>query len=126
MREMVCIVCPRGCRLSVGDGPDWPVTGNACARGEAYGRGEVRNPVRTVTATCAIDFGDVGSTGPSRIDLPRRVPVRTIGGVPKDRVGELAGVLHRMKVPLPIRAGDVIIDNWENTGVAVVATRDIG
>jgi len=119
--EMVCIVCPRGCVLSVSDGPEWGVTGNGCARGAVYGRSEAEAPVRTVTATCAAIAGP-GGFG----ENPRRVPVKTTAGVPKARVAELARTLLATGVRLPVRAGDTIIEDWEGTGVAVVATRDVG
>lgn len=124
MTERVCIVCPRGCRLAIGEGPDYKVTGNACARGAVYGRNEAECPVRTVTATCRAVIREGYS--PEGKELPRRVPVRTTGGIPKDRVQELAKELHRLEVTLPVRSGDVIVFDWEHTGVAVTATRDIG
>ena len=33
MRELICIVCPQGCRLRVEEKQDYRVTGNRCARG---------------------------------------------------------------------------------------------
>ncbi len=124
MKELVCIVCPRGCRLSVGEGPEFPVSGNGCDRGRVYGRSEAVAPTRIVTATCAAGFPGEGSM--PRGDFPRRVPVRTVGGVPKDRVRELAAYLSGLTVPLPVRAGDCIVPDWDGTGIVVVATRDIG
>ncbi|ULQ59384.1 hypothetical protein K7I13_13005 [Brucepastera parasyntrophica] len=44
MTEMICILCPRGCHLSVGDAPGFQVTGNFCPRGAAYGREEMESP----------------------------------------------------------------------------------
>ena len=37
MKELICIVCPRGCRLTVDENNDYAVTGNSCKRGEVYG-----------------------------------------------------------------------------------------
>ena len=34
MKKLVCIVCPRGCRLTVEEGEEIRVSGNACPRGE--------------------------------------------------------------------------------------------
>ena len=40
MKELVCIVCPNGCRLQVDDEHGYTVTGNRCPRGAAYGKTE--------------------------------------------------------------------------------------
>jgi CxxC motif-containing protein len=55
-KEFVCINCPRGCMLTV-DTETLEVKGNSCPRGEAYGKAEVTNPVRTVTSTVKIVGG---------------------------------------------------------------------
>ena len=36
VKELICIVCPRGCHLTV-DTELEKVTGNTCKRGEIYG-----------------------------------------------------------------------------------------
>lgn len=131
MKTMICIVCPRGCRLEVGDAPDFPVTGNGCERGVRYARDEMTFPMRTVTATvrcepeqCATE--SVERVGDVRDYVPRRVPVRTAGRIPKGLAVELARELSLMTVTLPVRAGDVLVKDWNKTGVAIIVTRDIG
>ena len=44
MRELICIMCPKGCRLTVDD--DLNVSGNSCVRGVTYGKQEVTDPRR--------------------------------------------------------------------------------
>ena len=107
MSVMVCLVCPRGCRLSVGDAPGFEVTGNACPRGASYGRSESTDPRRTVTATCGVAGN--GATGMQRAAGIRRVPVKTSAPIPKDRARELAAFIQRMRVNLPSRAGVSIV-----------------
>jgi CxxC motif-containing protein len=126
MKTMICIVCPRGCRLEVGDAPDFPVTGNGCERGVRYARDEMTFPTRTVTATirCISESGE--REGDMRDYVPRRVPVRTAGRIPKGLAVELARELSLMTVTLPVRAGDVLVKDWNKTGVAIIVTRDIG
>lgn len=133
MRELVCIVCPRGCHLSVGDPPGCPVSGNACPRGSVYGKNEVLDPKRVVTATCparriagsgAVSAGEDGAFRPVR-DGPRRVPVRTTSAIPRALVMELVAELARLPVPLPVRAGTVVLENWRDTGASVIVTRDL-
>ena len=120
MTEMICIVCPRGCHLSVGDAPDFQVSGNNCPRGDRYAREELVAPKRTVTATCP-----VARIPEANLSKPRRVPVRTTGSVPREKIGELVSLLLRTEVTLPVHAGDVVIDNWENSGVSVIVTRTL-
>lgn len=47
-KEMICIVCPVGCHISV-DTDTLEVTGNTCPRGEKYGKEELTNPKRVIT-----------------------------------------------------------------------------
>ena len=54
MKELVCIVCPNGCRLQVDDEHGYTVTGNRCPRGAAYGKTECTHPTRVLTSTVAI------------------------------------------------------------------------
>ena len=84
-RELVCITCPMGCRLTVSGtvdaaapGEALVVTGNRCPRGAVYAREELLNPHRTVTATCA----GVDASG-RRV----RIPVRTDAPYPRERIG---------------------------------------
>ena len=37
MKELICIVCPRGCHLKVEEGEELSVRGNGCLRGVEYG-----------------------------------------------------------------------------------------
>lgn len=49
--EKTCIICPVGCTLNIKkNGDEIVVTGNSCPRGIAYGKSEVTNPKRVVTA----------------------------------------------------------------------------
>ena len=49
-RKLTCIICPRGCQLTVsGEADNLTVTGHACPRGQVYGINEVSNPVRTIS-----------------------------------------------------------------------------
>ena len=38
MTSIICITCPKGCRLSVDEENGYKVTGNGCPRGEIYGK----------------------------------------------------------------------------------------
>ena len=55
LREFTCIMCPQGCDISVElDGTTITgITGNKCAKGEAYVTQEIENPMRNIaTSAC--------------------------------------------------------------------------
>jgi CxxC motif-containing protein len=132
-RTLTCIVCPIGCALTVESAsadPDSPVTvsGNRCKRGAAYAQEEVRAPKRVVTATCGI--AAVGAAAEKALvtfsGVSRRVPVKTTGACPKERINELLADIYRTTVTLPVKSGDVVIADWRGTGIDVAAVRDLG
>lgn len=111
MKELICIVCPRGCHLQV-DEQDFSVTGNFCPRGAEYGSMELKNPMRTLTGTVKL----VNSS-------ERRCPVKTSGGIPKSKMIEAAAALNTIVATAPIKAGDVLAYDFQGTGVALIATK---
>ncbi len=114
MRELVCIVCPKGCRLHVDEENGYKVTGNSCPRGEAYGREECTNPTRVVTSTVAV----AGGAHP-------RCPVKTNRPVPKDRMFDVVRALDGLVIPAPVALGQVIVADVCGTGADIVATRGV-
>ncbi len=111
-RELVCIICPRGCTLKVDLGEDGilGVSGNSCPRGEKYAQDECCNPVRTVTSTVRCEDGSVAA-------------VKTDRPIPKDKVFECMRKINSVKACLPISIGDVIIEDV--FGSNVVATESV-
>lgn len=115
-RELTCIGCPLGCSLTVtvSGGGEPAVAGHTCRRGEAYGRSEVLDPRRTVTSTAAVAGGRLA-----------RVPVKTAGEIPKDRIWECMEIIRRLRVPAPVRLGDVLARDCAGTGVDLVAAKTV-
>ena len=114
MKELICIVCPNGCRLQVDEANDYQVTGNACPRGEEYGRTELLHPVRVLTGTVRLHGAAL-----------RRCPVKTEAPIPKEKLLAAAQALCGVDAAAPIRAGEVVLSDVCGTGVDVVATRSI-
>ncbi len=113
--DVICIVCPRGCRLKVTENEgEMAVTGNQCKRGQAYGIKEVTNPTRVITSTVKVNHG-----------VHRRMPVVTKGDIPKDMVFKVMKEINGVCLDTPIYVGDVVIENILNTGVNLVASRTI-
>ena len=50
----------------------------------------------------------------------------TLEWIPKEKVLEVARALHTAAVPAPVQAGQVVLADVCGTGVAVVATKNIG
>ena len=109
MKTVTCIVCPKGCTLSV-DAHKGEVTGNGCSRGKDYGIAEVTNPTRVLTSTVSI-----------RNALHPRLPVKTSQPIPKGKLLEAMALIDSIQVTAPVQIGDVIIPNFLNTGADLVA-----
>jgi len=122
MQNLTCIICPIGCFLTIEEksDSDLNITGNKCQRGAVYAKEEIRDPKRVVTATC-----EILEISETEVNIPRRIPVRTILPCPKDRINDLLADIYRLKIKLPIKAGDSVLTNWQETGINVVATRTI-
>lgn len=111
IRELTCIVCPRGCQLKVTldcDGKITEVYGNGCRRGLTYANDECTNPKRTVTSTIRLADGRV-------------LPVKTKDTVPKGKVFEVMAEINKVIGATDLALGDTVIENVAGTGVAVIA-----
>ena len=112
MKELICIMCPKGCRLTVDDNLN--VTGNGCIRGVTYGKQEVTDPRRYLTSTVKIVSNGY-----------KRLPVISSGDVPKDMVSEVIKFLDTVEVKAPVKVKDVVVENVLGLGVDIVATRTL-
>ena len=112
-KELICIVCPRGCHLKV-DVENKNVTGNTCKRGFEYGLNEVISPTRIVTSTVKVQNASQCV-----------VPVKTEKAIPKEKIFDIMKEINKVEIKTPIKIGQVIIENILGTGVNVVATKSI-
>ena len=115
-RNLTCIGCPLGCAITVtmDGGNVVSITGNTCKRGDVYARKEVTNPTRIVTSTVRVSGGN--------IDM---VSVKTKEDIPKGKIFECVKALKGIEVPAPVHIGDVILENVADTGVDIVATKNV-
>lgn len=115
LKEFTCIVCPVGCHLTITkENNEYEVSGNSCKRGEAYGKQEMIAPKRNISSTIRVTDGFLNL-----------VPVKTDSQIPKELIFEVMKEINKVKVKAPIKVGDILIENVSNTGVNIVATRDI-
>lgn len=112
MKELICIVCPRGCHLTIDENKK--VTGNSCPRGVQYAINEVTNPMRMLTSTVFI-----------KSKILKRLPVITSKEISKDLLFEVMGEINKVKVQAPIKMHQVLIKNVLNTGADIIATREV-
>ena len=114
-KELTCIVCPVGCKLTVEkQGDDYVVKGNVCKRGQAYAIEELTNPTRMLTSTVKV----VNSRH-------LRLPVHTSGPIPKDRIFDAMAVINKTAVKAPVKMGEAVIRNILDTGVDICSSRTI-
>lgn len=112
MKEMTCIVCPRGCHLVVDD--DLNVTGNFCPRGKAYAISELTHPVRMITSTVrVINRENVVAS------------VKTSEAIDKDKMFDVIDLINSLSVEAPCHVGDVLIHNVFGTNVDIIITKNI-
>ena len=112
-REMICIICPKGCALCADMGPEGiTVTGNTCPRGKEYAINECVNPVRTVTATVRVTNRN-----------HTMVSVKTSVPVPKEKMMDVVKALRNTGVEAPVHMGDVILRDI--CGSDILATKTV-
>ena len=115
IRNLICIRCPLGCPLEVAlSGSEvLSVTGNECPRGIDYAIVECTAPTRMVTTTVPVTGAEI-----------HRLPVRTRGDIPKDKIMACMQALRGISVKAPIHIGDIVLANIADTGVDIIATRN--
>lgn len=115
-RELTCIGCPLGCPLTVTieNGEVTAVAGNTCPRGDAYAHKEVTNPTRIVTSTVYVDGG-----------VSPMVSCKTASDIPKGKIFEVTKALKTVRAKAPVVIGDVLLANAADTGVDMIATKNV-
>lgn len=118
-KEYICIACPIGCHLKLtidagadSSAEDLTVSGNKCKRGEVYALEEYSEPKRVVTATCRLGLENL-----------ERLPVKSTKPILKDQINSLLKEIYSLKIDTPVKRGQIIIENYNNSGVDIVASR---
>lgn len=115
-QEIICTICPSGCHLHVNitGNSEISVVGNGCKRGINYGITEFTNPVRNVTTS-------IWTEGANSILLS----VKTTAPIPKSKIFPILHELKNVRVVAPVKIEQIIVSNICDTGINIVATRDI-
>ncbi len=115
MKEFTCIVCPRGCTLTVEENNgEYTVSGNSCKRGKDFAVSEMTCPMRTICSTVYTVFPGTPV-----------LPVRVSSDIPKDRIPDVMAAINDTLVEERIGRGKAVIKNVCGLGVDVIATSNI-
>jgi len=113
--EIICVACPKGCRLEVRREQGEILVSNAdCKRGIDYAIGEINDPRRMVASTVRVNNC-----------LHPLVPVYTESPFPKGMIKDLLHEIRGVQIDAPVKIGQVIIKNALNTGINIIASRDL-
>lgn len=112
-RHLTCIVCPRGCDLSVelDEKEIKQITGYTCKRGLEYAKNECTHPTRTLTTTMRTANGHV-------------VAVRTDKPIPKELLFDSMKKINASVSHDNVKIGDILIENLLGTGANVIASQN--
>ncbi|MGC1123264.1 MAG: DUF1667 domain-containing protein [Candidatus Methanofastidiosia archaeon] len=114
--HLTCIKCPLSCQieLTADNNTVLEIKGCTCNQGEQYALDEFTNPLRILTTTVRVTKGI----------LPV-VPVRSESPIPKSLIMECVSTLSATEIEAPITCGQIICRNILDTGVDIVASRDL-
>lgn len=117
-KQMICINCPMGCRLTakLEDGKVVSVEGNICKRGEEFAIQEAVEPMRILTSLMRVQ----GREKPLSVKTSAPVPKRLLFDCVKQIMNNPLS-----KESLPIHIGDVVIADVCGTGVDIISTQEI-
>lgn len=113
--DIICVACPKGCRLEARRKNGELLVANAgCKRGKDYAVGEINDPRRMVTSTVRVNDG-----------IHPLAPVYTESPFPKGKINDLLQEISQVQLHAPVKYRQVIIKDALNTGINVLASRDL-
>ncbi len=116
-RRDICLRCPQGCEVRTLLGANdeiLEIDGNRCKLGREYVEQEIRDPRRVLPTTVRVRSGE-----------RPLVPVWTPEPMPRELLLELARDSRKIEVEAPVHVGDVIVENWRDLGVRLVASGEV-
>lgn len=112
-KQLICIVCPKGCKVTVSDETgSLTTTGNSCIRGNLYGIQEVTDPKRMLTSTIKIHHA-----------THERCPVVSSKPLPKGDLFKVLALLEKVEVSAPVFMNTVVLRNVLDSGVDILISR---
>jgi CxxC motif-containing protein len=115
--ELICIMCPLACRVTVTIDDEDNVTGvtnHLCKEGEKYAIAEYKFPGRVLTTTLLTDDA-----------AQPLLPTRSNKPIPKTRLMDVMYSLSEIRVKPPVKMAQVVVPNVAGTGVDMVSTDEL-
>ena len=114
MLNLKCPICKNHCDLIV-DEDTRKVSGNKCARGVAFGEGELdsQNANSVLTYKAKTSFAQVPT-----------VDVKTSDTVPKEMFFHLIRLIRREKITQPLKRGEVLLHHPLELPVDIIIDSD--
>jgi len=112
VKKLTCIVCPKGCSLSVREGDNgYAVCGALCPRGELYALQEINDPRRTLQTTI-------------RTTIPgcRRAAVKTSKEVPLGEIFSYRDAIKGVILKEKKECGSVLVRGLLGSDVDLILT----
>jgi len=115
IREIICILCPMGCKISVEiDNEVINVANAGCKLGRDFSIQEVKAPMRDFFSTVRVKSGKIGV-----------VSIRSTGPVPKSMLMPCAVEVAKVVLSAPVKLGDKILENILSLHVDIIATKNV-
>lgn len=111
MKEITCIICPIGCKISI-EGEK--IKNYRCKRGLIYATQEIENPKRGLTTT-------IKAIGLSK----RRVAVKLDSEIPKEAIFKVLKEIKKIKLTKKVKKGEIILENVLNLGVNLISQETV-
>ena len=115
-KELVCVNCPMGCRITVtlDNGKLMDIKGYTCERGKNYAAQECIRPMRILTSTVRIENAGF-----------RVLPVITSKEIPLDMMKQAMEQIRSMSVQAPVKVSQVLVHDFLHTGADLIASRSM-
>lgn len=114
-KSIICITCPQGCVITINGDPQKgtieSIEGNNCKRGITYAESEFFHPVRILTSSVKTS----GAASPL-------LSVRTAKPIPKELIYSGMDEIKKLTVTGKINSGDIIVSDFLETGINLIAS----
>lgn len=114
-KDLVCIVCPNGCEMSIEtQGDEIKITGAQCKRGNEYVMREMTNPMRTIATSVLVENGEVPL-----------VSVRVTKEIPKAQIFDVMDAIKAVRLKAPVSIGQTVISKVCGCNSDVIVTKNV-